>query len=255
MSTGVRYSATSSAFPFTVLITFCILGPEKRPAPRRGGKGSQGRDRESEKIPAAADAHRHPAGCTRGDGTRRDGPDEGEGVAGANRESRARAAHHPGSARRTGPRCHLAAREGGGDEGRLRGGEAGARAPLAFSGAVFSPLLHSRPFRLPLLSRRSSAATWASRDSGLSRHVTRERVRWGGLRPLLPSFRKHNTERACAMGTGSNLSQSERYCAFCFGIGGSGAKTFSLSFLPIAFPTMDPKNCCFCGATQLLPQL
>lgn len=59
LRTGVRYSATSSAFPFTVLITFCILGPEKWPALRQVRKGSQGRDQESEKSPAATSAHRH----------------------------------------------------------------------------------------------------------------------------------------------------------------------------------------------------
>lgn len=79
LRTGVRYSATSSAFPFTVLITFCILGPEGRPAPRRSGKGSRGREQESENVPAAADSPQHPDGGTRGDGSRRDGRDEGEG--------------------------------------------------------------------------------------------------------------------------------------------------------------------------------
>lgn len=235
-------------------------GAGEAAGPATGREGQPGRDRESEKIPAAADAHRHPAGGTRGDGTRRDATGRtrrGGGAASANREGRARAAHHPGSARRTGPRCHLAAREGGGDEGRIRG-ERRAHAHPSPSRELSSPPCFTRaPSGFPFsLSRRSSAATWASRDSGLSRHVTRERARWGGLRPLLPSFRKRNTERACAMGTRSNLSQSGRYCAFCSGIGGSGAKTFSLSFLPIVFPTMDPKNyCCFCGATQLLPQL
>lgn len=54
-------------------------GAGEAAGPAMGWEGSGGRDRESEKIPAAPDAHRHPAGGTRGDGTRRDGRDEGEG--------------------------------------------------------------------------------------------------------------------------------------------------------------------------------
>lgn len=153
LRTGVRYSATSSAFPFTVLITFCILGPEKRPAPQRGGKGSRGTDGSQKKSPLPptriSTRPAAPKGTGR-DGTRLDGPDEGEGrpapIARAGRALLATQAVRGGPGQGvTWPRGRAA-----GTRGEL--GEAGARAPLAFSGAVFSPLLHSRPFRLPLLS-------------------------------------------------------------------------------------------------------
>lgn len=99
-----------------------------------------------------------------------------------------------------------AAREGGGDEGRV-GGRGGRTRTPRLLGSCLLPLASLAPLPAsPSLSCRSSAATWASRDTGLSRHVTREKARWGGLRPLLPSLRKRNTERACAMGARSVLS-------------------------------------------------
>lgn len=76
LRTGVRYSATSRAFPFTVLITFCILGLE-------GRWGREGhfaiRTGESETAPDVADWHRAPQAAPagprgRGGGTRRPGP-------------------------------------------------------------------------------------------------------------------------------------------------------------------------------------
>lgn len=94
LRTGVRYSATSSAFPFTVLITFCILGPEERPAPRRAAESRRVRSWASPRPPPTAESEtpgrRRPRDWTRRDGTngpRRRGPpppdrDTGPGASG-----------------------------------------------------------------------------------------------------------------------------------------------------------------------------
>lgn len=179
------------------------------------------------------------------DGTGRDATGRtgrGGGAAGAARESRERAPRAPGGARRLGPSCHLAAREGGGAEGCVRGKSRRTRTPRPrelSSPGCFTRTPSGFPFLLSF-SCRSSSATWASRDTGLSRHVTRERLRWGGIRPLLPALRKRNTERACAMGARSAVSQSVRYCVFCFGMGGSGARAFSPIFPSHSFPVNEP---------------
>lgn len=202
-----------------------MLGPGWRPAPRRGGKGSRYRDHESENVPAAADSHRHPAGGTRRDGTRRDGRDEGEGRPAPRGRAGSALLAPP---RRLGPSCHLAAGEGGGAEGRVRGKSRRTRTPRPrelSSPGCFTRTPSGFPFLLSF-SRRSSSATWASRDTGLSRHVTRERLRWGGLWPLLPALRKRNTERACAMGAWSAVSQSVRYWFFLFRNRRLGGKSF-----------------------------
>lgn len=74
----------------------------------------------------------------------------GGGAAGAAREGRARSSR---PRQRAAARAQLSpGREGGGEAEGRAGGEAGARAALALSGAVFSLLPHSRPFRLPLPS-------------------------------------------------------------------------------------------------------
>lgn len=184
MRTGVRYSATSSAFPFTVLITFCILGPEERPAPRQSGKDSRtgiGSQKTSPPPTTGLD--------TRGDETRRDATGRtgrGGGAAGGARESGERAPRAPGSARWAGPSCHQAARESGGAD---LGGKAGARAPSPSQELSSPPSFTRTPSGFSFLlslSRRSSAATWTSRDRGLSRHVTRERPRLGRDRVAFP---------------------------------------------------------------------
>lgn len=113
----------------------------------------------------------------------------GGGAAGAARESRERAPRAPAAAR-----AQLSPGRGGGRRGRG--------------------------------TCQGSSATWASRDTGLSRHVTRERLRWGGLWPLLPALRKRNTERACAMGAWSAVSQSVRYWVFLFRNRRLGGKSF-----------------------------
>ena len=127
-------------------------------------------------------------------------------------------------------------------------GRAGARAPLALGN--YSPLCTTRvpsgfPFLLSL-SRRSSAATRASRDLGLSGHVMRERPRWGGIRALLPALRKRNTDRACAMVARFALATGTILCFLFRNRRLGGRRFFRLSFPPIASLSMDAKRCCCC---------
>lgn len=149
--------------------------------PETEWKGQPDRDRESENVPAADDWPRHPR---RRDATGRTG--RGGGAAGGARESGERAPRAPGSARWAGPSCHQAARESGGAD---LGGKAGARAPSPSQGLSSPPSFTRTPSGFSFLlslSRRSSAATWTSRDRGLSRHVTRERPRLGRDRVAFP---------------------------------------------------------------------
>lgn len=77
LRTGVRYSATSRAFPFTVLITFCILGLEQRWVTEGLSQfGPQG----SQKLPRTC-----PTGIEPRSGT---GPAGGEGVGGRGGDTR-----------------------------------------------------------------------------------------------------------------------------------------------------------------------
>lgn len=166
LRTGVRYSATSSAFPFTVLITFCILGPDGRPAPRRSGKGSRGRN-ESQKMSPLPPTRlsTRPAAP---EGTGRDGTDGTRGR-GGRRGARGQGARSSRPRQRaTGPARLSPGREGG-RPGRV-GGEKRAHAHPSPSGKLSSPSFTRAPSGFPFflsLSRRSSAATWASRDTGL----------------------------------------------------------------------------------------
>lgn len=176
---------------------------------------------------ASARGRRHPRGL---DATGRTG--RGGGAAGAAREQGARSCT-PGS--EVADRAQLSPGLEGGRQGRgvCWGREERAHAhpcPQELSSSLgFIRAPSGFPFLFPL-SRRSSASTEASRDAGLSGHVTRERPRWGGIRSLLPALRKRNTERACAMGAGSAPCPSGPYCAFCFVIG-SGVEA-CLPFFP-----------------------
>lgn len=105
LRTGVRYSATSRAFPFTVLITFCILGLGQR----WGTKGLSQFGSGSQKLPRTC-----PTGIEPGSGT---GSAGGEG----RRLAEAR------------PSCHLAATA----EAQPAEQEKGARAAPGLLEAVF----------------------------------------------------------------------------------------------------------------------
>lgn len=194
-------------------------------------KGQPGQGTRVRKCPrcgrfASAPGRRHPRGRV---ATGRTG--RGGGAASAAREGRARAPLAPGSAPQARPSYHLAAREGDGAE--LAGRSERTRTPRPLG----SCLLHQASLA-PLLASPSSSHSLAvappppgphvTQDS--SRHVTRKRPRWGGIGSLLPSLRKRNTERACAMGGRSGHSPSDRYCAFCSGIGGSCPEAYSPFF-------------------------
>lgn len=123
------------------------------------------------------------------DGTRSDGTDRTRGRGGRRRERRrARAPHAPGSARRARPSCHLAASDRVRADRRAGGRSKCTRTPGP-PGSCLSPALASLaplPTSPSSHSRLSSAATWASRDTRLPRHVTLERPRGAGSRLFSP---------------------------------------------------------------------
>ena len=166
------------------------------------------------------------------EGTGRDGTDGTRGR-GGQRGARGQGARSSRPRQRaTGPAQLSPGREGG-RRGRVSG-EKRAHAHPSPSGSC---LLHQASLA-PLPASPSSSHSLAvappppgphvTQDS--SRHVTRERPRWGGIGSLLPSLRKRNTGRACAMGGRSGHSPSDRYCAFCSGIGGSCPEAYSPFF-------------------------
>lgn len=202
-------------------------------------KGQPGQWSGVRKCPRCRRLASAPAGSTQGDGTRREGRDEGEGRP-ARRARAGRALLAPQAARsRPGPAVTWPRARAAG----LRWKKRAHAHPLPSREESSLPAFTRAPsgFRFLLSpSRRSSAATWASRDTGASGHVTRQRPRWGGIGSLLPSLRKRNTERACAMGARSAFAQSGSYCAFCSGIGGSGPKAYSPFFSSHRFSAYGP---------------
>lgn len=174
LRTGVRYSATSRAFPFTVLITFCILGLEQR----------WGREGQSRSGPGT---QKLPRTWTTGIEPRRRHPQGGGGGAAA-RGGRAQLS--PGG-------------EGRGPAGRARGGC--ARSPLAFSPKLpFASRLHFHPFRLPLplFTLPTAAPPPGPHVTPVSPDTWQEPGRGGGThRSFLtrPAPRTRRKECACAM--------------------------------------------------------
>lgn len=123
------------------------------------------------------------------DWTGSDGTDGGEGRR-APHERAGRVLLTPQAARgRPGPAVTWLRATKVGPTGELQG-EAKVHAPLALPGAVFPPAPLASLAPLPTSpsshSRSSSAATWASRDTRLPRHVTPERPRGAGSRLFSP---------------------------------------------------------------------
>lgn len=110
------------------------------------------------------------------------------------------------------------------------------------SGAVFSQLLHLYPSGFPfshsLAVAPSPPGPHVTQDS--SRHVTRKRLGWGGIRPLLPALPKPT------LSAPAQWTPVDSLLCFLFRNRWLGGRGFFFSFSPIASPSMNPESSCCC---------